>query len=506
MPILADITASVVRALSGVAEGFHFGGVKAIEELPRLAAAFREAVEDFTEAHPTITATAAFTSPIALATFTGAGLGSPQSFARELFDKWNAVLQDAFSQLNVEVTEFPEGTPQEPIFTIGRKLSEGSELAQEKVSAALLLINFIILSGNIVSVAAEAASAGTVRSIAEAVQSWIWANGLGSFSPLAFQPQVNASINPYLTRFFNSRAQAQIPPVTDVIRMQLREVYLEGRREELVGTEDRPIFDALMKEWGFDKFHADSYWGAHWILPSIGQLNEMLFRNVIDRETWERFVRFNDLEPSSIPRLGEIIFNPYTRVDVRRMARLGILSDEQLLQAYADLGFFAETLPDGSGQLRAVFKPDFDPTVDKAQGLVVFTKLFNALPELRQRFSKGWISREDVRDGLVATGLPEARVEIVFQTIVRNDAGERTAPERELTRGLVARAWKLRLVGFQQAVFLLERMGWSGPEAELILSVQSLPDDVLAAVNTNLGFRLGAGAPARTLPTEGTGI
>ena len=506
MPILADIVSSATRALSGVAGGFTFGGTKAIEELPRLAAAFREAVEGFAEEHPTIVAATAFASPQAMALFTAGGLGTPAAFTRELIDKWNTLLASAMAKLNVEVTEFPEDVPQEPIFTIGRKLSEGSLLAQEKVSEALLLINFIIISGNIISVAAEAASAGTIRSIAEAIQSWVWANGLGSFSPLAFQPQVNASINPYLTRFYNSRAQAQIPPVGDVIRFQLREVYLEGRREELVGTEDRPIFDALMKEWGFDKFHADSYWGAHWVLPSISQLNEMLFRNVIDRETWERFVRFNDLEPSSIPRLGEIIFNPYTRVDVRRMARLGILSDEQLLQAYADLGFFANTVPDASGKLRAIFKPDFDPTVDKAQGLVVFTKLFNALPELRQRFSKGWISQEDVRDGLVVTGLPEERVEIVFQTIVRNDAGERVAPERELTRGLVARAWKLRLIGFQQAVFLLERMGWSGPEAELILSVQSLPDDVLAAVNTNLGFRLGAGAPAPTLPPEFTGI
>lgn len=506
MPILADITTAVVRALGGVAGGFTFGGTKAIEELPRLAAAWREAVEDFADKHPTIVAALAFTNPQTMAIFTGVGLGTPGSFTRELFDKWNTLLQDALAMLNVEVTEFPEGLPEEAIFTIGRKLEEGRGLAQERVSAALLIINFIILSGNIISVAAEALSAGTIRSIAEAIQSWVWANGLGSFSPMAFQPQVNASINPYLTRYYNSRAQAQIPPVTDVIRMQLREVYLEGRREELVGTEDRPIFDALMKEWGFDKFHADSYWGAHWVLPSIGQLNEMLFRNVIDSDTWERFVRFNDLEPSSIPRLQQIIFNPYTRVDVRRMARLGILSDPQLLQAYADLGFFADTVPDASGKLRAVFKPDFDPTVDKAQGLVAFTKLFNALPELRQRFSKGWISQEDVRDGLVATGLPEARVEIVFQTIVRNDASERVAPERELTRGLVARAWKLRLVSFQQAVFLLERMGWSGSEAELILSVQSLPDDVLASVNTNLGFRLGAGPPVRILPPEETGI
>ncbi|KKK90773.1 hypothetical protein LCGC14_2719650, partial [marine sediment metagenome] len=382
---------------------------------------------------------------------------------------------------------------------------QGRFESQERVTFAITLINFILVSGSGVSIAAEIASIGTVRSIAEAIQSWIWANGLGSFTPMAFQPQLNASIQPYLQRWYNSRAKAQIPPVGDLIRMQLREVFLAGRREELVGTEERPIYNQLMAEHGYDEFHADSWWGAHWQLPSIGQLNEMLHRGVINDETWERFVRFNDVEPTSIPRLKEIIFSPFTRVDARRMDREGLLTDQELLQAYADLGFFAPTAVDASGRIRAVTVENPDFTIHKAQALFVFTKVFNAVPDLRRRFAKGWISEGELLESLKATGVDSFRAQTIFETLVKADKPERTAPEKELTRALVARAWKLRLIGFAQGVFLLERMGWDAAEAELILSVQSLPDDPLAAVSTNLGFRLGGRAPAGVVPTEGLG-
>ena len=74
--------------------------------------------------------------------------------------------------------------------------------------------------------------------------------------------------------------------------------------------------------------------------------------------------------------------------------------------------------------------------------------------------------------------------------IVKAAKEERAAPEKDLTRALVVRAWKLRLVSFNQAQFLLMRMGYDLNEAELILKVQSMPDDPLAFVNTGLGARL----------------
>lgn len=502
MGLIADLVESMVQALAGVATGFRWPRGAISDDLAELAGLFKEKVEEFAREHPTLAAAGAFSSPAVFAAFTVAGQSDPKSFAAELLQKYSAILQDAFALLNVEVPSVPPGSPTALAAQIAVNLEQGRVGAQERVTGAISLINFVVGTGSAISVAAEVFTLGQVDTIADAIQSWVWANGLGSFSPLAFSPQVNASIAPYLTRFYNSRAQAQIPPVTDIIRFQLREVFLAGRREELVGTEDRPIFNALMKEWGFSEFHADSYWGAHWGLPSQGQLNEMLHRGVIDRETWDRFTRFNDVEPTTIPWLASIIYSPFTRVDVRRMSRFGILSDDELLQAYADLGFFAPTITQADGRIRAVMVPNPDFTIHKAQAQVIFTKVFNAIPLLRQRFSKGWIDEREVLDGLRESGVGELKAQELLETIVKEVGPERVAPEKELTRALVARAWKLRQIGFTQASFLLQRMGWSAPEAELILRVQSLPDDPLAFVSTALGFRLGAIAPAITGEVE----
>jgi len=495
MGLVADLSTNIRDAIRSVETKFFWTGDAVGRDLLKSASAFDEALETvvpFAEGG----LEDALRDVKAFGDFVGDALRDPKQFIIAVFKRWDAALASAMAQLNVEIVGITVEGADRPEDRIAAQLRAGSAAAQERVTIAITVINFILVSGHAISIITEAASAGTVRSVAEAIQSWVWANGLGSFSPMAFQPQLNASVLPYLQYHYNSRAQAQLPPVTDVIRMQLREVFLDGRREELVGTEDRPVFDALMNQHGFNKFHSDSFWGAHWVLPSTGQLNEMLFRGVINRDEWERFIRFNDMEPSSIPRLGEIIYNPFTRVDIRRMARFGILNDDELLQAYADLGNFAQTRDIGGGKTRAIMVADPDFTVDKAQALVVFTKVFNAIPELRQRYAKGNIGADEVLEGILATGIPPLKAQLVLETIVKASAEDRVAPERELTRGLIARAWKMREISFPQATFLLQRIGWSQPEAELILRVQSQPDDPLAFVGTFLGARLGAGISA----------
>jgi len=258
-----------------------------------------------------------------------------------------------------------------------------------------------------------------------------------------------------------------------------------------------------MRQNGYSEYHSDSFWAAHWVLPSISQLNEMLFRGVIDSATWRRFVQYNDYDPSSIPRLEEIIYRPFTRVDARRMASLGVLTREQLLQAYADVGYYAETRQVGDKYVAQWKENGYDPTVDKAQALAIWTAMFNAMPILRSRYRNGWIDQDELRLELVATGLPDAAVEERYQMIVKAAKEDRAAPEKDLTRALVVRGWKLRLISFQQAQFLLQRMGYDLNEAELILKVQSLPDDPLAYVNTQLGARLLSGVEVPGLSEEG---
>lgn len=412
------------------------------------------------------------------------------TFGSHLIEGWTKMLTAAMEQLNVDARLGPVGPITDIVGTIQEELRYGDEEATKRVTVALGIVNLVVVTGSAASIAAELASAGTVRTLSESIQSWIWANGLGGMTSMAYTPQLNASIGPWLGRKYHERAQAMIPTPSELTRMQLREVFLPGRREELVGTEERPVFDSYMAQQGFSKFWSDSVWGAHWQLPSISQLNEMLFRGVIDQEEWTRLVTFNDYEPTQIPRLQEIIYNPYTRVDVRRMHRLGVLNDDELLQAYADLGNFAPMALDEDDKLRAQFVPNPDFTIHKAQALVIFTKIFNIMPELRQRFAKGHIDPDELLQAIRNTGIPEDRAKRLWETIVPSETKARTAPERELTRAMIASAWKKRLISFGQGIFLLQRIGWSQPEAELILRVRSEAEEPADLEGTGLGARL----------------
>ena len=414
----------------------------------------------------------------------------PREFLDRTLNWWSDILNAAISTLNIDAPDNLDTARLGDADYIQSLLRIQGGQAQDRVAWAVGAINLVLALGNAISIISEAASAGTVRSIAEAVQSWIWANGLGQLSSMAYQPQLDASVNPLLTRLYNQRSQTRIPSESDLIRFQLREVYEPERRAELLVGESRDTFNAYMEQNGFSEYHADSYWAAHWFLPSIGQLNEMLHRGFISRAEWERFVRFNDYDPSSVARLGEIIYRPFTRVDARRMSSVGVLTDHELLSAYADLGYYCERVlqPDGSWMATFVNNPDFNK--DKAQALVVWTKMFNALPILRSRYRNGWITSEQLREELAATGLPAEQVTIRWQMLVKAEKEQRTAPEKDLTRALVVRGWKERLLAFQQARFLLVRMGYDEAEAELILRVQSLPESIDDYQPTLLGTRL----------------
>ncbi|MBA7587704.1 hypothetical protein ES708_29738 [subsurface metagenome] len=82
------------------------------------------------------------------------------------------------------------------------------------------------------------------------------------------------------------------------------------------------------------------------MLPSVGQGFEMLHRGVIGMTatpdeplSLERLMTALDIMPAWREKLTAISFSPFTRVDVRRMHKIGVLKDGDLLKSYMDLGY-----------------------------------------------------------------------------------------------------------------------------------------------------------------------
>jgi len=131
-----------------------------------------------------------------------------------------------------------------------------------------------------------------------------------------------------------------IPPPPDLIHMAVREVFTPEIAEKFGQFEN---FPEAFAEWGakqgLSREWCRNYWAAHWDLPSPQMGFEMLHRGVINDEELDMLLRALDVMPFWRDKVTAISYNPYTRVDIRRMYGVGVLTEEEVNRAYHDIGY-----------------------------------------------------------------------------------------------------------------------------------------------------------------------
>uniref|UniRef100_A0A6M3LUB9 Uncharacterized protein n=1 Tax=viral metagenome TaxID=1070528 RepID=A0A6M3LUB9_9ZZZZ len=131
-----------------------------------------------------------------------------------------------------------------------------------------------------------------------------------------------------------------IPAAPDLIRMAVREAFTPEIAERFGQYEDfPPDFAKWAAKQGISAFWAKAFWAAHWDLPSVSAGYEMLHRDVIKMSDLEMLLRAQDVMPFWRDKLIKISYKPYTRVDVRRMHKIGVLDDAGVKRGYLDLGY-----------------------------------------------------------------------------------------------------------------------------------------------------------------------
>ncbi len=130
------------------------------------------------------------------------------------------------------------------------------------------------------------------------------------------------------------------PPVQDLITMAVREVFspefvaefqlFEGLPTEFV---NEALKGGLTEDW------AEKYWGAHWRLPAANQGFEMFHRGVITSKQLDMLLKALDVSPFWRDKLKAIAYRPITRVDIRRIYKLGLMSKEEVEQRHLYLGY-----------------------------------------------------------------------------------------------------------------------------------------------------------------------
>ena len=146
-------------------------------------------------------------------------------------------------------------------------------------------------------------------------------------------------IHPEYTSLYKELAY-QIPPVADIITMAVREAFTPSIAEKFGQYED---FPEPLKEWagkkGLSKEWAERYWAAHWSLPSPSQGFDMLHRGLISTDELDMLLRALDVMPFWREKLTGIAHRLLSRVDIRRMYGLGVLTEVEVLEAYLELGY-----------------------------------------------------------------------------------------------------------------------------------------------------------------------
>ena len=146
-------------------------------------------------------------------------------------------------------------------------------------------------------------------------------------------------IHPDYTDVYKTLAYP-IPPVADIISMAVREAFTPAIAERFGQYEDfPPDFEKYAAMKGLTTEWARRYWAAHWSLPSPMQGFEMLHRGIIDKSDLFMLMKALDIMPFWRDKLMQMSYRRLTRVDVRRMYKIGVLSKAEVYEAYLKHGY-----------------------------------------------------------------------------------------------------------------------------------------------------------------------
>lgn len=213
------------------------------------------------------------------------------------------------------------------------------------------------------------------------------------------------------------------PSPADLITFAVREVYTPEIVEKYGQMEDLPPkFLEEAKKAGLPEEQAKNYWAAHWILPSVGQGYEMLHRGVIDEEGLMTLMRTQDIMPFWRDKLMKISYSPLTRVDVRRMNKLGILDEAGVKKSYMDIGYNEE-----NAQLMTDFTLAYNENTEEAEK----TESDKRKEELKglsrtviiSRYKKGSVDVDTAKGWLQDIGLADEVIDFyIAQADFENDS------------------------------------------------------------------------------------
>lgn len=131
-----------------------------------------------------------------------------------------------------------------------------------------------------------------------------------------------------------------IPPLSDMIRFAVRDVYTPATVQTFGLDADFPAeFATQAALHGMQAPYPQQYWAAHWRLPSALQGYRMLWRGEITAAQLDTLLKALDYPPFFRQRLANIAHIVPGRIDLKRLLRHEIITREQVRQGYIRIGY-----------------------------------------------------------------------------------------------------------------------------------------------------------------------
>ena len=212
--------------------------------------------------------------------------------------------------------------------------------------------------------------------------------------------------------------QYVIPTVTDVIRFAVREAYSPAIAEKFglyqegadVYTVAKPDLDAS----GTSKDLFMKYWASHWELPSLNMAYDMLHRGIITVDDLKALMRAQDVSPYWRDKLLNLSYNVLTRVDVRRMHKLGVLSDIDLVKAYRDLGYDTENASK-LAQFTIKYNNDPESMEETERDREAKEQRRYVIADVLEGYSTGLFNRDEAVKALAAVNVTPDHIDFLLQ-------------------------------------------------------------------------------------------
>lgn len=258
-----------------------------------------------------------------------------------------------------------------------------------------------------------------------------------------------------------------VPPPSDVITMAVRDVFEEDVVEHFgYEAEFPPKFVEWAAKTGISPEVAKLYWYMHWQLPGLGTVFDMFHRVKPgqdhipreQRETWvldadiDMFMKTVDYPLWWRDRLKAVSYRPIMRVDIRRVYRAGLASEEDVYNTNRALGYTHENAEKLTEWIKETYTPD-------------------SIVLLRDRvldaYREGGIEADEARSILINTcGFRPITVQFYMDAALYDRAVKR----KELTLAQIKGMLLEGLITLENARDRMARLNWAATEIDLFLA------------------------------------